>query len=151
MCIRDSQRNSANHGSASWWQVRSSLLTLSRSTPGCRSIICPSDVPTPNIIHSSLKKELPRKRQLLFVVQHQLQFLTLYFTLSLDTSQCNTLNDMLGKNQIYNDNRQDRECNHHIYLAHIKLQPVCCTKLCNCLLYTSYENFSFSICIPPNV
>ena len=30
-------------------------------------------VPTPDMNHSSLKKELPRKRQLLFVVQHQLQ------------------------------------------------------------------------------
>lgn len=49
--------------------------------------------------------------------------------LTLDASHCHALDNVLGKEQVYDDNREDRECNRYIHLTHIKLQEVCGTQL----------------------
>lgn len=49
--------------------------------------------------------------------------------LTLDASHCHALDNVLGKEKVYDDNREDRECNRYIHLTHIKLQEVCGTQL----------------------
>ena len=49
--------------------------------------------------------------------------------LTLDTSHCHAVDNVLGKEQVYDDNREDGERNRYIHLAHIKLQEVCGTQL----------------------
>ena len=49
--------------------------------------------------------------------------------LTLDASHCHALDNVLGKEQVYDDNREDGECNRYIHLTHIKLQEVCGTQL----------------------
>lgn len=49
--------------------------------------------------------------------------------LTLDASHCHALDNVLGKEQVYDDNREDGECNGHIHLAHIELQEVRGTQL----------------------
>ena len=57
---------------------------------------------------------------------------TLFETLlAFDTAEGNAAHDELGKQQIYHDDREDGECDHHINLAHVKLQEVCASKLCD--------------------
>ena len=43
----------------------------------------------------------------------------------------NTFHDEFGKKDIYDDNRENREGDHHINLSHVKLQEVCTTELCD--------------------
>ena len=45
------------------------------------------------------------------------------------TARGYSADDILGQNQIDNDDREDGECNHRIDLPHIKLQPIRGTKL----------------------
>ena len=51
--------------------------------------------------------------------------------LTFDTAEGNAAHDELGEQQIYHDDREDGECDHHIHLTHVKLQEVCASKLCD--------------------
>ena len=51
--------------------------------------------------------------------------------LFLDAAHHDASDDVLRQEQINQDNRENGERDHRINLAHVELQPVRCTKLCN--------------------
>ena len=54
-----------------------------------------------------------------------------YTPSTLHSTRRHTAYNVLGQDEIYNDDREDRKCDRRIHLAHVELQPVRCTKLCN--------------------
>lgn len=51
------------------------------------------------------------------------------YDLTFDAAKGNAAHDKFRKQQINNDDRENRECDHHINLTHVKLQKVCASKL----------------------
>ena len=51
--------------------------------------------------------------------------------LLLDAAERYTADDVAGENEVHNNNRENRERDHHVYLAHIKFEEVRTAQLCN--------------------
>ena len=55
----------------------------------------------------------------------------LSISLPLNAAQCNPSHDIFREKQVDDHNRQDRNGDHHVHLAHIELEEVCAAQLCN--------------------
>lgn len=84
----------------------------------------------PTNVHARVHPELEPSRLLTVAAYHNaIVPCDSHIFLTLHTSEGNTLHNVFGEDQIYNDNREYGERDHDVHLPHIELQPVCRTKL----------------------